>query len=104
MRNTCQYEWLSSLTENDIDFLKCYILNHGVVEDVAQDMGVSVQNIVILWNALSDKVKRSVENEGDRFCSYLLYLEKQKCISSDASLRIMQEYMRNKDEISRRGC
>jgi hypothetical protein len=90
--------WILSLENEDLEFIKKFILNSGSLKEIAKIYEVSYPTVRIKLDRLIEKVKinDAVENEG--FIKFIKSLSIDDRISLEDAKMIIEKYKQERDE------
>lgn len=92
--------WLNLMDDEDINFIKRFILFSGSLKDLAQEYGVTYPTLRIRLDRLIEKIKiRDAAEENDD--AYILTIKEMAIngeIGKQAAKKIISEYKRNKED------
>ncbi|WP_068673518.1 DUF2089 family protein [Oceanobacillus sp. Castelsardo] len=90
--------WILSLENEDLEFIKKFILNSGSLKEIAKIYEVSYPTVRIKLDRLIEKIKinDAVENEG--FIKFIKSLSIDDRISLEDAKMIIEKYKQERDE------
>jgi hypothetical protein len=94
------YRWIEGLEDEDIQFVKRFVLSSGSLKDLASQYGVTYPTIRLRLDRIIQKIKiwDSAGPEDDR---YVLFI-KSKALNGEIDARmakaLIEEYKREKGE------
>lgn len=90
--------WLSELEEEDVAFVKKFILASGSLKEVASLYGVSYPTVRLRLDRLIQKIKLSETAEADPYVSLVKRLAVDDKLDFDTAKLLLSEYRRQKGE------
>ncbi|MBT9173266.1 MAG: hypothetical protein DDT21_01660 [Syntrophomonadaceae bacterium] len=94
------YRWIDSLEDEDIQFMKRFVLSSGSLKDLAGQYGVTYPTIRLRLDRLIQKIK-IWDDAGPEEDRYVLFI-KSKALNGEIEAQIakllIQEYKREKGE------
>lgn len=91
--------WLSSLDDEDVQFIKKFLLASGSLKEVANIYDVTYPTVRLRLDRLIQKIRISEDNENDSFISLIKRFTLNEKIDFDTAKIIINEYKKNKKEI-----
>ncbi len=85
-------EWLSQLDEEDIHFIKNFILASGSLKDIAIQYGVSYPTVRLRLDRLIQRIQIYDRDEQDSYISLIKQLALKEKIDYDTAKILIQEY------------
>lgn len=84
--------WILSLEEEDLEFIKKIVINSGSLKDIAKVYEVSYPTVRIRLDRLIEKIKLHEKRDSRPFVSYIKELVIDEEIPLDAAKRIIKKY------------
>ena len=85
--------WIDFLSDEDLQFLKRFLLSSGTLKDLASQYGVSYPTIRLRLDRLIEKVKViDADASGSPFESHLRALYADGKVDTDAFRTLLEEY------------
>ncbi len=91
-------EWLAGLEDEDLVFIKKFLLSSGSFKEVAGLYGVSYPTVRLRLDRLIQKIKLNEKAESDSFVSLVQRLAIDEKISLDTAKLLLSEYKKRKEE------
>ena len=85
-------EWLSQLDEEDIHFIKNFILASGSLKEIAIQYGVSYPTVRLRLDRLIQRIQIYERDEQDSYISLIKQLALKEKIDYDTAKILIQEY------------
>lgn len=83
--------WILSLEEEDLEFIKKIVINSGSLKDIAKVYEVSYPTVRIRLDRLIEKIKLHEKRDSRPFVSYIKELVIDEEIPLDAAKRIIKK-------------
>jgi len=99
MSNTVLPEWLSNLEDEDLAFIKKFILASGSLKEVAKQYSVTYPTVRLRLDKLIQKIQISESTENDPYISLIKRLAVNEKIDFDTAKILISEYKKLK-----KGC
>lgn len=89
--------WILTLENEDLEFIKNFVLHSGSLKEIAKLYGVSYPTVRLKLDRLIDKIKMNdaVENEG--FIKFIKSLSIDDRISVEDAKLIIEKYKQERD-------
>lgn len=84
--------WILSLEQEDLEFIKKFMLLSGSLKEVAKMYGVSYPTVRIKLDRLIEKIKLHDEIENEDFISFIKQLSIDDRIELDEAKLIIEKY------------
>lgn len=84
--------WILSLEEEDLEFIKKFVLNSGSLKEVAKIYEVSYPTVRIKLDRLIEKIKLNDAEENEEFISFIKQLSIDDRISLEEAKLIIEKY------------
>ena len=89
--------WMAELEDEDLAFVKKFILASGSLKEVASVYGVSYTTVRLRLDRLSQKIKLSETAEADPYVSLVKRLAVDDKLDFDTAKILITEYRRTKE-------
>lgn len=89
-------EWMKNLDDEDLIFIKRFLLASGSLKDIAKQYDVTYPTVRIRLNKLIDKVKLSDNKIEDTFVTLIKSLVIDEQVEFDAAKILIAEYIKIK--------
>ncbi len=87
--------WIQSLEDEDITFIKKFVLSSGSLKEIADLYGVTYPTVRLRLDRLIQKIRISDDAESDGYISVIKKLALDERISVDAARILIAEYKKN---------
>lgn len=91
-------EWLSALEDEELSFIKNFLLCSGSLKEVASLYGVSYPTVRLRLDRLIQKIQIGEEYTGEPYIALIKRLALNNRLDFDTAKVLIQEYKRNKNE------
>lgn len=91
-------EWMSNLDDEDIVFIKKFILSSGSLKEVANQYGVTYPTVRLRLDKLIQKIEISDENINEPYVSLIKRLAVNDKLDFDTAKILISEYKKYKKE------
>lgn len=88
-------QWISDFTEEELKFVKDFILTSGSIKDLAGIYSVSYPTIRKKIDKLIQKVRISERKENDSIVQLMSKLEKEGKINQEIAQQVVSEYSKS---------
>lgn len=94
-------EWMAGLEEEDVAFIKKFILASGSLKEMAGQYGVTYPTVRLRLDRLIQKIRLSEDVAADPYIATIKRLAVNEKIDLDTAKVLIAEYkkMRNKEEL-----
>lgn len=92
--------WLSDLSDEDLAFIKKFILSSGSLKEVASLYGVSYPTVRLRLDRLIQKIRLSETAEADPYISLVKRLAVDDKLDFDTAKVLISAYRKTKEEPS----
>lgn len=89
-------EWMRNLDDEDLIFIKRFLLASGSLKEIAKQYDVTYPTVRIRLNKLISKVQLSDNNNEDKFVTLIKSLVIDEQVEFDAAKILIAEYMKTK--------
>ena len=90
--------WMAELEDEDLAFVKKFILSSGSLKEVASGYGVSYPTVRLRLDRLIQKIKLSETAEADPYVSLVKRLAVDDKLDFDTAKILITEYRKTKEE------
>ena len=90
-------EWMSELEEEDMAFIRRFLLASGSLKEVAGEYGVSYPTVRLRLDRLIQKVRLADDRASDPYVSLIKRLAVNEKIDFDAAKLLISEYRKTKE-------
>ena len=90
--------WMAELEDEDLTFVKKFILSSGSLKEVASVYGVSYPTVRLRLDRLIQKIKLSETAEADPYVSLVKRLAVDDKLDFDTAKILITEYRKTKEE------
>lgn len=90
-------EWMADLEEEDVAFLRRFLLASGSLKEVAGEYGVSYPTVRLRLDRLIQKVRLADDRASDPYVSLIKRLAVNEKIDFDAAKLLISEYRKTKE-------
>ena len=91
-------EWLANLEEEDVAFIKRFLLASGSLKEIAAQYGVSYPTVRLRLDRLIQKIQLTESAEADPYVSLVKRLAVDDKLDFDTAKLLITEYRRTKEE------
>lgn len=84
--------WVLALNNEDLEFVKKFILSSGSLKEVAKSYGVSYPTVRIRIDRVIQKIEMNVDLEKEPLISYVKQLAIENRISIEDAKNIIEKY------------
>ena len=91
-------DWMAELEEEDLTFIKRFLLASGSLKEVAGAYGVTYPTVRLRLDRLIQKIRMGEEQGADPYVSLIKRLAVNDKLDLDTAKLLIQEYKRNKKE------
>ena len=91
-------EWLASLDEEDVSFIKKFVLASGSLKEVAGIYGVTYPTVRLRLDRLIQKIRLSGDRAADPYIALVKRLALDEKLDFDTAKLLIAEYRRQKEE------
>ena len=89
-------EWVASLDDEDVSFIKKFLLASGYLKEMAQQYGVTYPTVRLRLDKLIQKIKISEDTESDPYISLIKRLAINDKLDFDTAKILIGEYKKIK--------
>lgn len=91
--------WMSQLEEEDVNFIKNFLLSSGSLKEIAQSYGVTYPTVRLRLDRLIQKIKMSEETENEPYISLVRKLALDGKIDFETAKLLISEYKKHGDKL-----
>lgn len=91
-------EWMEGLEDEDLSFIKKFVLASGSLKEVASVYGVSYPTVRLRLDRLIQKIRISESAERDPYIATIKRLAVNEKLDFDTAKLLIQEYRKTKRE------
>lgn len=93
-------EWMAELEEEDVAFIRRFLLASGSLKEVAGEYGVSYPTVRLRLDRLIQKVRLAEDRAADPYVALIKRLAVNEKIDFDAAKLLISEYRKAKEDSS----
>ena len=93
-------EWMAELEEEDVAFIRRFLLASGSLKEVAGEYGVSYPTVRLRLDRLIQKVRLAEDRAADPYVALIKRLAVNEKIDFDAAKLLISEYRKAKEASS----
>ena len=90
-------EWMAELEEEDVAFIRPFLLASGSLKEVAGEYGVSYPTVRLRLDRLIQKVRLAEDRAADPYVALIKRLAVNEKIDFDAAKLLISEYRKTKE-------
>ena len=90
-------EWMADLDEEDVVFIRRFLLASGSLKEVAGEYGVSYPTVRLRLDRLIQKIRLSDDRAADPYVALIKRLAVNEKIDFDAAKLLISEYRKTKE-------
>ncbi|MDQ0230392.1 DUF2089 family protein [Metabacillus malikii] len=90
-------EWVVSMENEDLEFIKNFVLNSGSLKDIAKVYKVSYPTVRIRLDKVIEKIKLHAAEENEEFISFIKRLTIDDRISLEDAKLIIEKYKKGRN-------
>lgn len=90
-------EWMAELEEEDVAFIRRFLLASGSLKEVAGEYGVSYPTVRLRLDRLIQKVRLAEDRAADPYVALIKRLAVNEKIDFDAAKLLISEYRKTKE-------
>ena len=91
-------EWMSGLDDEDVTFVKKFLLSSGSLKDVANQYGVTYPTVRLRLDRLIQKIQISESNVNEPYISLIKRFAIDEKLDFDTAKILISEYKKTKGE------
>lgn len=92
-------DWILSLDEEDMEFIKKFVMNSGSLKEIAKIYEVSYPTVRIKLDRLIEKIKLSDATDNEEFIKFIKQLSIDDRINLEEAKLIIEKYKKEKGDI-----
>lgn len=92
MKTSEEPNWISELNEEDLEFVKFFILSSGSIKELSKIYSTSYPTLRKQLDKLIQKIRISERKENDKIIQLIQQLEKEGKIDQKIADTVVQEY------------
>ena len=96
MNNNMIPEWILKLEDEDLVFIKQFVLSSGSLKDIASNYDVTYPTVRLRLDRLIEKIKMYDQQKDDTLISMIKTMAIEEKISLDDAKRLIDVYRREK--------
>jgi hypothetical protein len=89
-------EWMTGLEDEDLVFIKKFLLSSGSLKEIARQYQVTYPTVRLRLDRLIQKIQISEEREGDSYIALIKRLAVNEKIDFDTAKILISEYRKAK--------
>ena len=93
-------EWMAELEEEDVAFIRRFLLASGSLKEVAGEYGVSYPTVRLRLDRLIQKVRLAEDRAADPYVALIKRLAVNEKIDFDAAKLLISEYRKAREDSS----
>ena len=90
-------EWMADLDEEDVVFIRRFLLASGSLKEVAGEYGVSYPTVRLRLDRLIQKIRLSDDRAADPYVALIKRLAVNDKVDFEAAKLLISEYRKNKE-------
>lgn len=94
-------EWIANLEDEDVVFIKKFLLASGSLKEVAMQYEVTYPTVRLRLDRLIQKIQISEDTNNDPYIGLIKRLAINEKIDFDTAKILMSEYKKSKQEVQR---
>lgn len=91
-------DWILSLDEEDLEFIKKFVMNSGSLKEIAKIYEVSYPTVRIKLDRLIEKIKLNDAADNEEFIKFIKQLSIDDRINLEEAKLIIEKYKKEKSE------
>ena len=91
-------EWMAGLEEEDVAFIKKFILASGSLKEVARQYGVTYPTVRLRLDRLIQKIKLTEDTAADPYIATIKRLAMNEKLDLDTAKVLIAEYKKTKNK------
>ncbi|MFR3683602.1 MAG: DUF2089 family protein [Enterococcus sp.] len=95
MKTNAEPSWISELNEEELEFIKFFVLSSGSIKELSNIYSTSYPTLRKQLDKLIQKIRISERKENDKIIQLIQQLEKEGKIDQDIADTVVQEYGRS---------
>ena len=90
-------EWMATLEDEDVAFIKKFLLASGSLKEIAVQYGVTYPTVRLRLDRLIQKIQISEETAGEPYIAIIKRLAVNEKLDFDTAKILIQEYKKTKE-------
>ena len=90
-------EWMATLEDEDVAFIKKFLLAAGSLKEIAVQYGVTYPTVRLRLDRLIQKIQISEETAGEPYIALIKRLAVNEKLDFDTAKILIQEYKKTKE-------
>lgn len=90
-------EWIANLDDEDVSFIKKFLLASGSLKEMAKQYGVTYPTVRLRLDKLIQKIKISDDTENEPYIALIKRLAINDKLDFDTAKILISEYKRHKE-------
>ena len=91
-------EWMAGLEDEDLVFIKKFVLASGSLKEMAGEYGVTYPTVRLRLDRLIQKIKMSESTESDPYIAMVKHLAVDDRLDFDTAKLLINEYKKTRKE------
>lgn len=91
-------DWMQSLEEEDMKFIRNFLLASGSLKEIAKEYGVTYPTVRLRLDRLIQKIRLSEETGQDPYINLIKRMAVNQKLDLDAAKLLISEYKKTKKE------
>jgi len=92
-------EWMTNLDDEDVSFIKKFIVSSGSLKDIANQYGVTYPTVRLRLDKLIKKIEISEDNANDQYISLIKNLVVNDKVDYNSAKLLINEYKKIKGDL-----
>lgn len=91
-------QWITELSEEDLNFIKRFVLSSGSLKEMAKIYGVTYPTVRSRLDKVIEQILSSDEKKEDAYISLIKKMVLDEKLEFDAATVLIQEYRKEKEK------
>lgn len=91
-------QWITELSEEDLNFIKRFVLSSGSLKEIAKIYGVTYPTVRSRLDRVIEQILSSDEKKEDAYISLIKKMVLDEKLEFDAATVLIQEYRKEKEK------
>lgn len=91
-------QWITELSEEDLNFIKRFVLSSGSLKEMAKIYGVTYPTVRSRLDRVIEQILSSDEKKEDAYISLIKKMVLDEKLEFDAATVLIQEYRKEKEK------
>ena len=91
-------DWMSNLEDEDLVFIKRFLLASGSLKEIAREYGVTYPSVRLRLDRLIQRIRLGEDTAADPYIALIKRLAIQEKVDFDAAKVLIQSYKKTKGE------